>query len=544
MSKSERFKALLQSGYFPEELPPPFNTLDLAKFRSFVASEWKKVNGGKYPRSTFETYSNPRVKRVRRNLALVNPVAQLVLAKLIADNWITLRKALRDSDYSIQVPEIESDKEKAVSPPDFQLVGIRRLEISAAFDHALVSDISRFYGTLYTHAIPWALHGKAWSKSNLHATSFATSLGNQLDIAVRRGQDNQTLGIPVGPDTSRIISEIVAVAIDKQVQDKLKLDRTRAFRHIDDWYIGFDNAGQAEDAVSTLAAACRDYELELNADKTRTLSSSSSVDGIWPTELRAHQFSVGAAQAKSLEHYFAKAFHYSLEFQDQNVLDYAIKRTKSTTISKPNWRLYESFLLRAGRSNSTVVPTVAQILVSYNHNGYDIDKPRVAKFIEDLIRKNAPLAHHAEVAWALFLAKALRIKISKAASASVSGIESSVCALIALDLNSNGLIDGTLDTTLWRQSMNSSGLLSKMWLLSYEADLKGWLVGTPVDYVAKDQHFSVLKAKSISFYDTKKNVTHIRKEKPKAPSKAVADFLAHAGMAQKWFTQIASTYYG
>lgn len=100
---------------------------------------------------------------------------------------------------------------------------------------------------------------------------YDASLGAQLDKAVRKGQDNQTIGIPVGPDTSRIIAEIVAVSIDARVQAELKLEADSIVRNVDDWYIGFDNAGQAEEAIAVLAAAARDYELEISPDsKTRT----------------------------------------------------------------------------------------------------------------------------------------------------------------------------------------------------------------------------------------------------------------------------------
>ena len=39
--------------------------------------------------------------------------------------------------------------------------------------------------------------------------------GNAIDFFfVRQGQDGQTIGIPVGPDTSRIISELILKLID------------------------------------------------------------------------------------------------------------------------------------------------------------------------------------------------------------------------------------------------------------------------------------------------------------------------------------------
>jgi hypothetical protein len=321
-----------------------------------------------------------------------------------------------------------------------------------------------------------------------------------------------------------VLAELVGTAIDFQVQKTLKLDRKRAFRSIDDWYVGFDSAGEAEDAIATVAAACRDFELQLNAEKTRTLQASAAVDSLWPTDLRGHRFStVPVERTRALEHFFVKAFSFANEHPGQNVLNYAIKRTRAISVSKADWRLYESYLLKASRASATVITTAAQILVSYNHMGYPIDKHRVGKLIEDLIRKNAPLAHHAEVAWALFLAKALKIQISKRAARAVSELENSVCALVALDLRENGLIEGPLNTGLWRLSMRPRGLTSHMWLLAYEADLKGWLQGTPANFVDQDAYFSVLKSKGISFYDIAKNVKHIKKE---TPPKRSSTFLA------------------
>jgi len=269
MTKSERLRLLLERGYFPDELPPPFQTNYLARYRKSVSIAWSTL-GPNYPHSAPGIYSIPRSQRLRRNLAIVNPVAQLNLAKLIADNWIEIRRHLRKSAYCLQLPEITTDTERAVPRPDFDLISLKKIEIGASFDHILLSDISRFYGTLYTHAIPWALRGKDWCKRNLHSPAYGASLGNRLDVAVRKGQENQTLGIPVGPDTSRILSEIVGASLDTEVQQILKLDNTRAFRNVDDWYIGFDNAGEAEDAIATVVTACRKFELERRENENVT----------------------------------------------------------------------------------------------------------------------------------------------------------------------------------------------------------------------------------------------------------------------------------
>ncbi|MBS4047884.1 MAG: RNA-directed DNA polymerase [Alphaproteobacteria bacterium] len=535
MSKSARFKSLLQQGYFPEELPPPFHTSDLARFREHVFASWQAINQD-YPKSMHETFSIPRIKKSRRNLAIINPVAQLHLSKLISDEWKLIHKHLRKSKHTIEIPTIENDKDRAVSPPDFHLLSLRRDEISANYDHALISDISRFYGTLYTHAIAWSLHTKSWCKANLnnHAI-YKPTLGNRLDVAVRKGQDNQTIGIPVGPDTSRIISEIIAVSIDEIVQQKLNLDPESAFRHVDDWYIGFNTSGEAESATAILASACRDFELELNAEKTQTVSGPLTTDNVWPSELRRMRLARGPSEIASIDHYFAKAFMYSKEYPDQNVLDYAVKRARQFSVTRQSWPSFENYLLKSARANPTVIPTVVQILISYNAHkppaDYPIKKDRVTKLINDLIAKHSPMGHHSEVAWALFLAKGLQVKISQSSANSVSVLESSACALLALDLRQMGLIDGVLNTVTWQQSMTPQGLWSNMWLLAYEADLKGWLAGNPANFVSLDRYFSVLKIKKISFYDIKKNVKHIRKQKPKEPSPALVEWLQRTALA-------------
>ena len=506
MARSEWFKLLLQRGYFPSELPPPFSTDQLAKYRKSVTSKWAGLQPP-YPHTIPEIYSIPRPSRVRRNLAIVNPIAQVHLCNLISDNWVAIRKHLRAGSYSVAVPDIKSGKRRAVSPPDFSLLTLRQGEISSRHDHVLVADISRFYGTLYTHAIPWALHGKEWCKQKLNRRIYRQSLGDRLDRAVRSGQDNQTAGIPVGPDSSRIISEIVGVSIDLVIQKHLKLGGGQACRHVDDWFIGFDNVGDADDAVSSLAIACGEYEMELNAEKTHTFHSSSSVGNLWPHEIRQFSFkSSSAGQKRALDHYFTKVFKYSAEFPNDNVLEYAIKRTQDVFITANNWPTYEMYLLRAARSNATVIPSIVQILSNYYDEGHPIGKENVLKMVHDIILKNAPLSHHAEVSWALFMVKTLGLKISPRLSEAVGRLESSVCALLALELESRGQIVGVLDKGAWRRSMSADGLRSNMWLLAYEGDLKGWLRGSSAKYVEADPYFSELKGRRISFYDTMKTV--------------------------------------
>jgi hypothetical protein len=534
MSKTNRLRALLATGYFPEELlPPPFETFSFAKYRTSIGKAWAAVPNA-YPKTSPEIYSTPKHQGWRRDFSIVNPVAQYHVAKLIADNWTTIKTHAAQT-YSSEPVDIRTDGRRSVSKPDFELVRLRHAEVTAMYDYVLIADISRFYGTLYTHAIPWALHAKSWCKTNLHNKAvYEASLGAKLDWAVRRGNDNQTLGIPVGPDTSRVLSEIVASSVDVSLRKKLKLTNVRAVRHVDDWFIGFDTLGEPEAAVSVLSASCRDFQLEIHPEKTRCVHVPREVVSTWKSTLANLKLETGAnAQRRSIDHFFNQAFHFAGVYPKDNVLGYAVSRSRRTRVRRQNWHIYETHLLKAARANSTTLPAIVAIFASYNAWGYPVDKVRVAKLIEDLIRNSAPSAFHSEVAWALFSAKALKITLTAKSLAPVTELESSVCALIALDLQSLGLIDGQLNTKLWQQSMNEGGLTSNMWLLAYEAELKGWLTGaTP--YVDAHPYFSELKKRGVSFYNVKKNVTDISKIKPKPPSEALLKMLQQlSGSAKK-----------
>jgi hypothetical protein len=510
MDKSNRLKALLECGYFPEELPPPFCTYRIAIYRKYVEDNWGPIDN--VPRSRAETFSYPRYGRARRTLHIVNPLSQFFVSKCISDNWVKIRQFLNKSNFVLQNIEIAKNKERAISKPDFHSMDWRLVEISSRYNHALTTDISRFYGTVYTHAIPWALHGKTWCKANLHRPIYNASIGNLIVVAVRKGQDGQTMGIPVGPDTSRIISEVIASAIDQRVQSPLKLDRYNAVRNVDDWYVGFDSAGEVEKAISFIAMSHQEFELEINNEKTQSFGPNDHFHTSWPKELREFKFlnSNTREQRRSIEHYFAKIFEFYDKHPRQNVLDYGVKRSREIRVYRNNWSLYEALLLKCVRVNPTALPAFAQILVSYNATGYPIGRERISKFVMDTIREHAPTGHHGEVAWALFLAKGLRLTISSDVARLLGRINSSVCALLSLDLFHRGLIPNGLDTRHWRSYMNSAGLTSNMWLLAYEADLKGWLVGSPPNYVDGHRYFSVLKRRNIYFYDEVRNVPHIR----------------------------------
>src|SRR6185312_11663464 len=75
----------------------------------------------------------------------------------------------------------------------------KRVEIRAGRRFVVRADVTRFYQSIYTHSVSWALHGKETAKKKMKDKGL---VGNVLDEVLRSGQDGQTIGIPTGPDTS------------------------------------------------------------------------------------------------------------------------------------------------------------------------------------------------------------------------------------------------------------------------------------------------------------------------------------------------------
>jgi hypothetical protein len=146
---------------------------------------------------------------------------------------------------------------------------------------------------------------------------------------------------------------------------------------------------------------------------------------------------------------------------------------------------------------------------------------RVEKFISDVIRVHARVGHAWEVSWSLFIAKGLRIPLTRESLTDVFKLESSLCALLCMDLNARGLINGGIDETIWLPYGSVDGLASSMWLLAYEAVRKGWWSDGRQGYVANHELFGPMLRRGVYFYDEKRNVPRLRRELKEAHTQRI-----------------------
>jgi hypothetical protein len=326
-------------------------------------------------------------------------------------------------------------------------------------------------------------------------------VGNLIDDAVRQTQDQQTLGIPVGPDTSDLISELLGVALDLELLETNPDLETAGVRFVDDYYLYFATRRSAESALAELHRAASHFAVEINPLKTSIRDLPEALQPGWKADLRSRM--IGAEQERGdLLSFFSTAYENFAKYPGNNVLKYAVKHSTSHTISHDNWKLYESFLLGGLVSEPGLAPTVAPILVKYWKEGYEFDIQKLMLSLAEVSYYHARLRQGFEVAWALWLCKLFSIQLPEKSLGEVSQIDDPIVALLALDLRANGLAD-TLDASVWLKHMQADQLYSENWLLAYEASVKGWLASDDgTDYVAADNFFGILSQNGVEFYDT------------------------------------------
>jgi hypothetical protein len=303
-----------------------------------------------------------------------------------------------------------------------------------------------------------------------------------------------------------------------------KLDR-RSVRYVDDFLIGFDEGESEEKVAAALEAAMSHYELDINISKTRTLGRRG-VEGIsWVPELRACRVTSADRenQRNEMERFFTLALFYAQQNERDEVLKWAMKRARTFKIHSGNIEFFVDFffMIRLARKSLSTIPILAQSLIEAHSNAMPIPRDRVEKFISDVKRVHAPVGHAFEVSWSLFIAKGMSIHLKRENLISVFNLESSLCALICMDLNSRGLIDGGIDEATWLPYGSEEGLTSPMWLLSYEAVRKGWWSDGRSDYVSNHPLFGPMLRRGVFFYDEKRNVPRLRRELKEAKTQQI-----------------------
>lgn len=492
---------LLAKGYFPRELPPPFRTASLA---TAIAAA---VRGAKLPPSfTFSHHTSKycrhslaRSGNLRRRLSIPNPVHQYSLSALISDEWQYFLAQAKRSPISKSTPSYFPGKNRAILPqhPQSELPSIRASARGSA-RYALRTDISEFYQSIYTHSLPWALHTKSVAKVSRKDN---TLLGNRLDRLLQSSQDSQTNGIPIGPDTSLVVAEVLLSAVDLELSKAQP--RLVGFRYLDDYELTFPTLAAADAALAAIQACLMQFELRINPAKTDVVALPCALEEPFVNELRTFEFrGTKKTQARDIIHYFDKVFECFDRFPRTHVIKYSISTLRKLKADESNWELLQSLLSQVLAVDGSAIKEVLTQIAIYSELAYEMNLDLWRSALNSVIEYHAPLGHGYEVAWATWGLMEMALKIEVSNAGLLSKMDDVVVALLALAAEQRGLIQGGLDTARWQALMTTDELYEDNWLLVYEAGVSGWLRSNRRrDHISGDPNFTFLRDSGVRFYE-------------------------------------------
>lgn len=293
LTPREAFAGLVDCGLFSERMPPCLTSRGLSQYvppdmrRLLTETDARSLEKNLARRNhDFVRYQAMRDVNIPRAMGIPHPESYMAQCLAILRYWYLITSHCAKPGIPVSRIFIQKIKDdcrvfrmnyKGWWADDVEESDVRG-KMGARF--IVRADIANCFGSMYTHSIPWALHGRTVAKQNRKLSLP----GNALDKATQVTRDSQTNGLLVGPHASNIISEIILTDVDhKLVADGYK----SLVRHIDDYVFYADNRELAEAFVRDLGLHLRDYELTLNVGKTEIIPMPVASQTDWVRRLKS-----------------------------------------------------------------------------------------------------------------------------------------------------------------------------------------------------------------------------------------------------------------
>ena len=150
------------------------------------------------------------------------------------------------------------------------------LKLEKKFTNFWSLDVSKCFDSIYTHCLSWAIKDKRFTKQYV---SIDSTFAQEFDALMRHCNHNETNGIPIGPEVSRIFSEIIFQSVESHVinqlklRDKLEFDKDYAIRrYVDDIFIFGQSDLQVRNIHEIYSDELIKFNLHLNTNKTLKLT--------------------------------------------------------------------------------------------------------------------------------------------------------------------------------------------------------------------------------------------------------------------------------
>ncbi len=440
---------MIARGLLPENLPPTFSSDKLWSALDGDTAGYR-VSGSVTGQAC--VYNASKRGGHRRTFSLPHPLFVREQAIFLREHWAHISDIFDGASGSVSRPIIDHAGPRSVRITSHQDLPRLQLQRLSRFRYCLVTDVSRFYSSIYTHALPWAINGKAAAKAD-QSTSSSTVFGNRLDFALRQSQAKQTIGIAVGPDTCKVIAEILMSAVDRRFIELSGSKPPAYLRHVDDYWIGGNSVEACEKHLQNLRLAMREYELDINEAKTITLPTQQVFRQSWSSgferDIRDALRPSGRRAGSDIVSVVGSVIEQAARGGDDGIIKRAVRVIDEQKLWSADWELLEHFLVQCAVQFPHSIDYVARVVAWRVRTGQPTDQALWVEVAHDLALRSARVGHDSEVAWSLYLLKELDQKVTKALSDAVLANNSALVTSLLAHFSVHGLAaDSRLRSTL------------------------------------------------------------------------------------------------
>lgn len=405
INSNELLEGLVAYGLFAERIPPFLSSED---FFHFCISNQNNPYS-KFNEKSFETdfiqYESIRNINIPRELSIPNPISYFNLCKCLSDNWDKLKNHFKTHTNSdafkvsrIHIRKIENKKKLFIMDEyedELLYDGNDNYEIEAKKELFSMSyknykedgnpipnilvgkrfivsaDISNCFGSIYTHALSWALVGKENAK-----IQRSGHWHNDIDKYTMNIKNGETHGILIGCHASNLLSEIILVAVDKKMREK----GYEYIRNIDDYTCYTESLEKSEKFLIDLSNELKIAGLSLNHKKTKIDPLPSAISTHWVRKLSSIK------NGKFFNFYTMQQFlDNAIELMSNNhdnaaIINYAMKIISNTKTSKSALNYYIEMIHHL----VLLYPYLTPLLDKYIFKKYNVPKEKIKEISTNL----------------------------------------------------------------------------------------------------------------------------------------------------------------
>lgn len=261
---------------------------------------------------TFTVPFNYQIRKGARGfntLSIVHPLQQIRMASFLVEYSNTIISECSESRFSLRaphkvLPEVSKAEMKKVgnvrklglphiAPEEGRLdinfapsfFSVRKhnlldkfyssnelLRLESRFQFLRKIDVTKCFFNIYTHSVTWAVKDKPYSKAQANKYTFE----GRFDTLMQRSNYNETNGIVVGPEISRVFAEVVFQAIDNNIVAGMDENLTEGIdytfrRYVDDFFLFARDETILEELARAVETCLEEYKLFPNEGKIENL---------------------------------------------------------------------------------------------------------------------------------------------------------------------------------------------------------------------------------------------------------------------------------